>query len=231
MLEDFLEYQKLDGQILRLKRKLSEDPERQKMNQVLASAKSFQNKLAELEIAAQKAIGDYEKNKKQYDKLLADFETLSRINNADFSADKIDENIEKLNVIASDLSNMERTLSALQETIVSVLKNFDVCRNNIVASRQKYNDLKTNVSKLEGEVNAEVEKYAESMKKIEKNLNPELLAKYNKLRQDKIFPVFVPLNNNSCGGCSMTIPAALMNKLLHDGHLECEQCRRYIYKS
>ena len=69
------------------------------------------------------------------------------------------------------------------------------------------------------------------MTTLEKQIDANLLSKYKHLRQDKIFPVFVPLNSNACGGCSMALPAALMNKLKENGYLECEQCRRYIYIS
>ena len=95
--------------------------------------------------------------------------------------------------------------------------------------KQKYKESKLACEKLEESIKPKVEEIKKQKLEMEKSIDPVLLGKYKHLRQDKIFPVFVPLNNNSCGGCSMELPAALMNKLKAEGYLECEQCRRYIY--
>ena len=65
---------------------------------------------------------------------------------------------------------------------------------------------------------------------IEKEIPTALFEKYNKKKQDKIFPVFVPEMNNSCGGCMMELPSAQIEKLAKEGFLECENCRRIIFK-
>ncbi|MBR4406849.1 MAG: hypothetical protein IKT27_00860 [Clostridia bacterium] len=44
-------------------------------------------------------------------------------------------------------------------------------------------------------------------------------------------PVYVPELNSSCGGCMMELPSAQIEKFARDGVLECENCRRIIFKS
>ena len=56
----------------------------------------------------------------------------------------------------------------------------------------------------------------------------KLYEKYKSMRADKIFPVFVPLRNNCCGGCSMEQSLHFVQKLRQAGMLACENCGRII---
>jgi predicted nucleic acid-binding Zn-ribbon protein len=67
------------------------------------------------------------------------------------------------------------------------------------------------------------------MKSLEKDLNPELFAKYKAIKNDKIFPVFVSFANGNCSGCRVEIPTSKINKLKSEGSIVCEQCHRIIY--
>ena len=67
MLEKLLEYQKLDGKMLALKRDLEKNPAKQNLNKVVVLVKDSQNKLLELETKAKAAIQDYEKYKAEYE--------------------------------------------------------------------------------------------------------------------------------------------------------------------
>ncbi len=227
MFKNLLEYQKLDGKLLKLKQSVEKNPAKQTLNKVVVLVKDEQNKLLELETKAKSVISDYEKCKIDYDKAYKSFMELS--SNANYSEEKINENLEELNKLVTSLTLLERSLSSQAELVTSIIKNFETCRNNIVTYRQKYKESKTNVEEYESSVRPQIEEIKKQMISMEKEIDKDLLSKYKHLRQDKIFPVLVPLNQNACGGCSMSVSSAHMNKLKSDGYLECEQCRRYIY--
>lgn len=229
MLEKLLEYQKLDGKLLALKRDLEKNPAKQNLNKVVLLVKDSQNKLLELETKAKAAIQDYEKYKAEYEKAFKELNALTKNDLEKMTEEQISASIEKANSLVALLGSLERGLSSQAEAVNAIIKNFDLCRNNIVAYKQKYKESKTQCDELEAGLKPQVESIKKQMLQMEKELDAKLLAKYKHLRQDRIFPVFVPLNQNSCGGCSMEVPAALMNKLKAEGYLECEQCRRYIY--
>jgi len=228
MFEKLLEYQKLDGKLLSLKRELEKDATRQTLNKVVSLVKDSQSKLLELDAKAKACIADYEKYKKDYERV---FNELSEISNKDVSSlteEELSANVEKANQLIALIGTLERGLSAQAESINGILKSFDVCRNNIVTYKQKYKESKLVCEQHEASLKPQFEEIKKQMATMEKDIEPKMLAKYKHLRQDKIFPVLVPLNNNACGGCSMEVPAALMNKLKSTGYLECEQCRRCI---
>lgn len=231
MFENIIEYQKLDGKILALKRNFDSSVDKKTLNQVVSLVKDSQTKLIELENRAKTALSEFEQNKKDYNALYEQLKTLSKIDANSFDEQKAQAELEKINKLTQTLSAMERALSSQAENVNSIIKNFEVCRNNIMTYKQKYKESKEKVDALQASLAPQVEQIKKQMATLEKQIDANLLSKYKHLRQDKIFPVFVPLNSNACGGCSMALPAALMNKLKENGYLECEQCRRYIYIS
>lgn len=231
MFENIIEYQKLDGKILALKRNFETSNDKKMLNQVISLVKDSQTKLIELESKAKTALADFEQNKKDYDALYEQLKVLSKIDASSFSEEQAQAELDKINKLTQTLSAMERALSYQAENVSNIIKNFEVCRNNIMTYKQKYKESKEKVDNLQKSLVPEVEQIKKQMAALEKQIDANLLSKYKHLRQDKIFPVFVPLNSNACGGCSMELPAALMNKLKENGYLECEQCRRYIYIS
>ena len=75
-----------------------------------------------------------------------------------------------------------------------------------------------------------IDELTETLSKMEKDLNKEDFAKYKQLKNDNIFPVFVPINEKVCSACRMEVPSAKLDKLKNEKYIACEQCRRLIYK-
>ena len=229
MFEGILEYQKLDGQILALKRSLEKDEAKQSLNKVVALVKDSQAKLLELENRAKSLIEEYNASKKNYEESYNKIVKYSKIEIDSLQEDDATKYLDDATTIINNLSSLERTLSVQAENINSIIKNFEMCRSSIVNLKQKYKELKEKVDNNQAKIEPEVKALQSKMLSLEKTIDSNLLNKYKHLRQDRIFPVFVPLNNNACGGCSMELPSALLNKIKENGYLECEQCRRYIY--
>ena len=64
---------------------------------------------------------------------------------------------------------------------------------------------------------------------IGKKIPAETLAKYQQKRKENIFPIIAPLNGNMCI-CGMDFPLALQERLAGGNVVECEHCRRFVYK-
>ena len=229
MFEKLLEYQKLDGEILSLKRSLEKDEAKMSLNKVVAMVKDSQQKLLELENKAKTLIDDFNSSKASYEESYNKISELSKIDANKLNEDEVSKEIDEALKVLNNLSFLERNLSMQAEAVNSIIKNFEACRNNIVSLKQKYKELKEKVDENASKIEPKILEIKTKMGALEKQIDANILGKYKHLRQDRIFPAFVPLNNNACGGCSMEIPAALMNKLKENGYLECEQCRRYIY--
>lgn len=227
MFEKFLEYQSLDSELVKLERQLLSDPNKQNAVKISSVIKNLQAKLIELDAEAEKATKEFQKLSDEYDKKKDLISSLS--SKKDATADEIQDSISKLNALVSQLSNMERILSSKAEQVSNILKNFDYCKNSIVSNKEKYKICKDKSNDTEGVLLPQIEKLKQQLSSMEKNLEPKLLSHYKQLRQSNVWPVFVPLRNNACGGCAMGLSSAILNKVHSSGYIECEQCGRFIY--
>lgn len=229
MFEKMLEYQKLDGNLLALEREVENDPAKQNLMRAMSLAKDSQSQLISLDETASKAIKDYESGKKEFEKYFAELDNFNKEDFSSLSAEDLNAKLDEINALSTKLASLERGLSLQAENIGKIIKNSDHFKKSIIINKQKYNENKEVFEEKSRKYTPQIEKLKKQMLEMEKEIDPKFLAKYKHLRQDRIFPIFVPLNGNSCGGCSMEIPSALMNKLKINGYLECEQCRRYVY--
>lgn len=227
MFEKFLEYQSLDSQLLKLERQLMGDPSRQNIAKLSTVIKNLQSKLIELDNEAEKATREFEKLSGEYEKKKDLLQSMNK--NKDSSAETLQSQISSLNALVGELSSMERVLSSRAESISNILKNFDYCKTSIVTNKEKYRMCKEKSSSIEGTLLPQIEKVRGELLSMEKSLDSKFLAHYKRLRQSNVWPVFVPLRNNACGGCAMGLSSALLNKVHSNGYIECEQCGRFIY--
>lgn len=229
-LKGILEYQKLDGELFKIERQLKSNENKKMANKMHESMKEAQNRSYKLEEKAGALLSEIEKVKKQFktqqDKLdefmSKDLEKMSK------------EDLDKLSVLkdklAQNLAILERNLTSLAENVNATLadfnktiKTFNACKEQYAKSKAAYdNDVKS----VEDKKN-EIEN---DLKKLEKSLDSKLFETYQKRRKENIFPVVVPIINNSCGGCHIELPYANISKLDDDGILTCEHCHRIIYK-
>lgn len=227
MFEKFLEYQRLDADLVKLERQLLGDPDKQNTAKLLSVIKNLQAKLIELDAEAEKSTKEFQRLSDEYDKKKDLLASLS--SKKDATTDEIQDNISKLNSLVSQLSNMERILSSKAEQVSTILKNFDNYKNSIVTNKEKYKLYKDKSTATENTLLPQIEKLKQQLSSMEKDLEPKLLSHYKQLRQSNVWPVFVPLRSNSCGGCAMGLSSALISKLHSNGYIECEQCGRFIY--
>lgn len=223
MIDKILKYQDLDRQIRALEKESSNMEEKQIMNKMIAYVKDAQNKSAQLESQAKQLVDDYQKVKSEYD--LA----LKNIQNLVDSKTQNDRTVNLINTYSSDLYMLERKLNIIVNKSQEILKQFSVAKNNVLKAKQKHKECKEKYDSKINAINPKIEKLRQEQKKLEPEIDEKALAKYKNVLNDNIFPVFVPVAGNLCGGCRMEIPMGKMDKLKNDGYIVCEQCGRFIY--
>ena len=226
MFEKIVQYQNLDIKKSKLLREIDSLKEKQEVDNYAKLIKDNQNKLAQIDNDAKTCIEQYHRCEIEFEKLKKEIE---KIKNSDLSLEQKNKWASQEHVMDKQLSNIERILSTQVENVNNIIKQFDLCKNNIVTFKNKYLQSKENYANVKQSYVPKVEEINKEMENLEKEVNQILLAKYKQLKQDKIFPVFVAVNNSSCGGCSMEFSSAHMTKLKQVGYLECEHCRRINY--
>lgn len=228
-MKKILEYQKLDIELNKLKKSSLNSADRANLAKLKSYIVDSHNKGYKLEDDAKDLLNDYIKLKKQYDENCEKVQKLTNINMSDVSLDKVEGLLYQINSLSSELFLLERNINIIMTKIKESLKNFDITKKNIIKAKEKYNECKEICEKEVQAIAPKVKEIESKMKALEKEVSSDLLTKYNSIKADKIFPVFVALDNGHCSGCRVELPTGKINKLKSEGTIVCEQCHRIIY--
>lgn len=229
-MNNMLEYQKLDGKLIRLQRECDSLTEKETMNKMISFVKDAQNKSLQLEGVSEKLIKEYNVLKEEYDKNFEVIQQIVKVDTSNLDSDAVQENLKKVNFLSSQLFMIERNINILITKINERLKEFEVTKNNALKARARHKEAKEVYDKKVCELQPEIDKLKSELAKAESKVDKSLFTRYTTIKNDGIFPVYVPLKDKLCGGCRMELPSYIVNKLVGEGFIVCEHCRRLIYK-
>lgn len=230
-IEKILEYQNLDTQIKKLEEALENSADQKAMNSLKKVVQETKNISASLEKEAEKTITEFNKMQKNYNDAKNALERLEKSQDNEYTEQQCAECVKQLNNIANFLASLEKVMRQTAEKVNSILTEYETAKQNYEVAKNKHALHKQNLEKLKEKTLPQLETLQENLAKLESGLEDKFIKKYKTKRQDKIFPVVVPLRGNACGGCGMELPSAQIEKLKKDGFLECEneRCHRIIY--
>ncbi len=226
--KNIIEYQKKDGELIKIERELSSNPSRKVSSEMISVVKSAQEKSAVLENNAGILEKDFHSVKKAYDETISQVEKFISKDLESLSQKDLESIISATNGILNNLNVLEKKLFAEAERLNITLNEFEAAKKQYGIARAKYNEHKKIYDEVLKSKEPEIKKIKMELLELEKGIEPKLLTKYKQLRQDKLFPVFVKLDDKSCGGCRMELSAAEIEKVKNNGYLECDNCRRII---
>lgn len=229
MIKEILEYQKLDAKLVSIEKEIANSPAKQTANKMVEYVKAAQQTLVNLEQNANYLIAEYEKLNNQYQQTLKQVEKLAKQKYDNLSTDELRESATYITQMNGTILNIERNISILSDKIAKILRDFDKTKEQAKTAKAKFEHNKAEYTKLVASKQGDIEKLKQELTKVEKTINKDMLKKYKDLRGDNKFPIFVPLVNESCGGCMMNMPRARLDKLKAAKILECENCHRMIY--
>ncbi|MBQ7977558.1 MAG: hypothetical protein IJ301_03065 [Clostridia bacterium] len=229
MLKELLKYQKMDSKLVQIEHELENSDSKRVVNQMVEQVKTAQNKLVSLERYASELIAEYERLKQQF------ADERERINDAKSTDYKrmgeadLRDNATSITKQIGDMLMLNKEITALSKKILKALNDFEHTKQVGVNAKKKYSESIDRYNQFAGDKTQYIEGVKSELKTLERDIDPEILKKYKKMREDHKFPVLVPLVNNSCGVCAMEVPKARLDILAKDRILECENCHRMIY--
>ncbi len=234
-LEYLLMYQKADLKKQQLENNLRSTESRQKLNKVTKL-------LREQQAAIQKLTEEAEAQKTALSKLLSQQESLSHeleLNHSEMETLEADEEVtaEELTEFRVDVERLNRELSRLEKDVKGLLDqlektsaDFQKARSLGSRAKKEYDRLKAVCEVEKNEGAADITIATKEMETVERQVDPTFLAKYKKARVHHNMPV-VPVVNEKCSGCNMSLPMAVIKKLSNQENvMECENCGRILYQ-
>lgn len=224
-----IEYQKTDAELFKIEKATRENPNRKIASDMQKRASDAQKRSIDLEDKAKVLNDQIATIKKQFE---AQNKMLNQVVNKDvdnLEAGEVDKLIELKDKLAQNSNFLDKNLTRLAENVKMVIDEYQKATKIYQDARVKYNESKAAYDKTMAEIEPKKKELEDKLVSAEKGISKETIEKYKRLRADNIFPVFVPLRNNSCGGCNMELPVAQISKLKENGTLQCEHCHRIIY--
>jgi predicted nucleic acid-binding Zn-ribbon protein len=200
----------------------------------LSAQKTVEDLIADMKKSESTAAGllqFYNRSADYYAENINKIEDLEkRLENADVT----DPEFERLSAAVKSLfdtfSKMEGNLSGYAAKIDNTVNRFGVINKKRQDGMTAFKEQRTKYEQLRNARRPETEVLSAALAEAEKKVDGGLLAKYKALRADKKVPPAVPLNEKLCGGCGMDMSLSVLETLKSRGWVECDNCRRIIYK-
>lgn len=201
------------------------------VNEMLKKGNDLKNKSAQLENKANELNLEFENLKKSYDENITALNNMAKSNLEKLSEADLSSLESAVASISGNIGIIESRMAHLAKVINVVLSDFENARKENEVAKREYAKHKELFDKEEEVIKPQIESITKELLALEKGIDEKLLSKYKSKRQDKRFPIFVPLLNNSCGGCQMQLAYATISSIKENQVIECEHCRRFIYSN
>ena len=231
MNKKILEYQELDKKIRNIKQEVNGSGSQKNIDSLSSSIKTWQSKILELEETSKNLLASLNKLMEVEKKGIAYVEKCKNTNLDKMSREELADFDAKASQTAKQLAELEARISAHNAEVKKVVLDYKMYRKKILDAKEKRDSLKTESVHMIQEKEPDIENLKEEQRKLEKEVDANLLAKYKALKQEGIFPVFVPLVDKRCGGCMVELSSSALDKVKTGEMYECERCRSIIYKN
>lgn len=228
-MEKLLEYQKLDTQLFRLQMDMNKNENRKEAQSMASVVRDAQSHILSLEKLAKNLCDDIEKLKEVQNKGVSLVEKYSKQSTQNLSEQELVDLKAKIKQASKQLNELEKRLLSNEQKSKQAIIDFNNTRKKATHARACHQEAKAKFDEFCATKEPEINELKSKMQELEKVINPDLIGKYKAKKQEKIFPVIVPLVENRCGGCRMELPKGAVDVIKEKGKLECPSCRRLIY--
>lgn len=228
--EKLLKYQEADSRLLKVEQKLNSSDERKKYMQSRSYLTKASEKLDQIEAKAQELKNNIDRLNTKYSELA---ETLK-----DF--DNLDELVEQGNAIsfykrsaqslADDLKALKGEINSLTAAIKEQVDEYQTLKKNVIAAQKEYPKLQAAFKAYKDSVQTEADEINKELKQLAKDIDADILKKYQAKRSERVFPILCKLNGDVCPMCGTSLSIAEKESAALGKVIECENCHRFLYK-
>jgi len=230
------EYQQADLKLEAYEQQLKDTPARRQLIKLQSYLQKQKALLKEIENKALVEQNELSEIDVQYDRMM---EFLSKKQHDVSEYEKLDINVLDYNVV----KDLVRDYESVYENIVKQKRRALSLQKRAEETDAKLKEMLVRVGKAQKEFSELKKKHqeelnagAEELNKLKKaveaaaaKVDPALLSKYARIKQNTAVPV-THLKNGRCMGCNMELPSRDLAKIKKsDIIIECENCGRILY--
>ena len=227
---ELLEYQKVDGELRKIEQELAVSEERKKYMQ----AKKFMEAAREkLEMQEKHAVelralrDDLLVRVEEMTKAIAEYDDLDEMleGGADIAFYK-----KNAQALLDKLKSVKAELNKLMAEVNAVSEEYKKFKEQTIAMQKQYKEFSEKYKNVKNTRADDVKKINAKLAQLEKKIAPVIIERYKEKRKERIFPIIVPLTGDFCI-CGFEFPKLHISELAGGNMVECENCRRFIYKA
>ncbi len=228
LLSDLLALQAVEVEIFKAQKGIAEIPQQiEELDSIIAARKSSLDGIDE-------DIASLEERKSAMDSELEENQIL--IKAADARIKKIKTNKEFL-ALQREIDVSKKRKSELEEKILYAMEKLerlkaerDEIAKNFESDREALEAKKEILTSQEAQLHQQIEDCQSKTETLRGSVDPSLLSKYERIKQNKKGQVVVECVDGVCNGCHMRVPAQLFNDLVRgDQLILCPICQRILY--
>lgn len=233
--EKLLKYQEEDEKLLKIETEAANSEARKNFSQAKNFLTKAPEKLAALDAKAREMMGYLENLQKSYGEIaetLGDFDNIGELvdGGADISFYK--KNIQQ---ITDRLKAIKAEINALARQIKEADGEYQALRKKTIAVQKQYVEYSEVYKKYKNEKIAEMTVIKRELEKLGKDIDPELMKRYQVKRSERIFPIICsvsPYGKDSlrCSKCGNELNILGREKISDGQVTECDYCHRFLYK-
>ena len=227
-LQAILNYQEIDRKLYKLERDLAASEERKEYIKLKKFLESAPEKLDSLEVKAASLAAEAETLEAKYAQVeatLSDFENIDELvkSGADISFYK-----KKAQTKVEQLKKIRAEINTLTASIKATDAEYQKLKKQVIAAQKQYPEVSEKYKAVKSAQDTERKEIEKALAAAAAEVAPEMLAKYQTKRKEKLFPIVGELYSGRCPFCSMEPPLAAKSKL-KDG-IECDNCHKIIFE-
>ena len=229
VLQDLLEYQKVDARLREIEQSISSSDVRRKFIQAKKFMESAREKFEAQDKRAQDLKNlrdDLARRSEEIGRQIAEYADLDEMvdegGDVSFYKKNAQTLLDRLRALKGELQKLTADISATAE-------EYERFKKQGVQMQKQYKEYKEKYDALKAEHAEEVKEINAKLAAIAGKLPHETLKKCQQKRKERIFPIIVPLSGDRCV-CGMDFPLAQQGKLAGGNVVECENCHRFVYK-
>lgn len=228
-LQAILNYQEADKKLFKLERDLASSEERKEYLKFKKFLESAPERLDSLEVKASALTAEAENLEKKYAQVeatLSDFENLEELvkGGADVSFYK-----KKAQAKVEQLKKIKAEINALVTAIKETDEEYKKLKKQVISAQKQYPEASEKYKAVKTAQDSERKAIEQELTALSKEVAPEMLAKYQTKRKEKLFPIVGEMYAGRCPFCSMEPPLAAKSRLSEG--IECDNCHRIIFEN
>ena len=228
-MKTILEIQKLDRQIRAYKREVDKCPASIDFNNYKKILQEGRARFEQLENQASEIIKIYNKSLNKFSNYKGSSEILRKRNVDSISLENAASLINETNSLVGELSEENRRIEEIVRRSEEIVRKTAELSNKLTEAKKRSAIIKAKIEQKREEVAPKIAEVEKKIKEIEPNVKDlDKYEKYKEMKEKGIFPVYVNLEENFCGGCKVELPLNFIEKLKTNKMLPCEHCGRII---